>query len=76
MREFQPSVASRASRSNIRNRRGAATIADAQGFVGASSVECIPIERAVKDLVSAFKGQRLRGGLNGVANGAVQVAAS
>jgi predicted TIM-barrel enzyme len=33
---------------------------DAQGFVGASSIERIPIERAVQQTVEAFKSARLR----------------
>jgi predicted TIM-barrel enzyme len=33
---------------------------DAQGFVGASSIERIPIERAVKQTVTDFKNQKLR----------------
>jgi len=33
---------------------------DAKGFVGASSVERIPIERAVTETVRAFKRERLR----------------
>jgi len=33
---------------------------DARGFVGVSSVERIPIERAVTEAVRAFKAERLR----------------
>jgi len=33
---------------------------DAKDFVGASSVERIPIERAVTETVRAFKTERLR----------------
>ena len=34
---------------------------DAQGFVGASSIERIPIERAVRQTVEDFKNKHLRG---------------
>jgi predicted TIM-barrel enzyme len=34
---------------------------DAQGFVGASSIERIPIERAVRETVADFKDKHLRG---------------
>ncbi|MBS1698615.1 MAG: phosphoenolpyruvate hydrolase family protein [Actinobacteria bacterium] len=33
---------------------------DAQGFVGASSIERLPVERAVTSVVSGFKAQKLR----------------
>ncbi len=36
-------------------------LTDAQGFVGASSIERIPVERAVQSTVEAFKAQKLRG---------------
>jgi len=32
----------------------------AQGFVGASSIERIPIERAVREVVEDFKNQQIR----------------